>query len=943
MGGGSSELGTATTVVDDGDAAVPSDASFLRALAATPDDVALLPGELVGGQYRIERPLGAGGMGIVYLARDERLGRDVAIKVGSALAAGERARVEREAATLARLTHPNVVVVHQIGDHRGRTFFAMEHVDGGTARAWVAAEARGWRAIVALYAAAGDGLAAAHASGVVHRDFKPDNVLVGRDGRARVADFGIARPAADAEPTDAGVGTDTSRIAGTLAYMPPEQLRGDAVDARADQFAFCAALWEALYRARPFAGDTPDGLARAIAQGPSRPADTRGVPRRLERALRRGLAEDPGARWPSLPALLVALRRAIARIPRLAFAGVAATLTLAGVAVPIALRDGPAPCTDDAAALAPTWNAARAATIAGALDAAGGRGAWTTAGPRVDAYARAWVEAHHAACAATRLTGAASEAMLDRRASCLDGARAQLDAIARRLEAGGRDAAEHATQAVALLPDLAVCADVRALGEQALVPQDPTARAAVAAATAAIATARTDTLWVAKDAEATAARVRALADATRYPPVIADARLLEGHLLVQAGHSARGRAALEDTARYALANHLDVVAAEAYTALARHEAGDARASEARRWLDLASSLWTRIGEPTALGARLANAEATIAFDTGEPPAGLAAVQRQIARLRQVRGADPEDDYLLAQAQNQAGSPDKAARAIAAAIAEVERTGDTPRQIVFTTEAATIALESMHDARALDLGLRALALAEAYHGRDDVHLVEPLEVIGLAAAHLGDDARSRTALDRALALLAAHAPESEQVGIIEYELALQDGLAGRWPGAAAHARRALELEQHRLDPDSPLLAGRYLELGIAERELGHADASSTNLERALAISERGHGELDRETVNARVELSYTRLAQHREADAAALLAGVIERVDTAPEMIPAIAAEAHLAYADAAWRAGGDRARARAHATRARDAYAELGDEYAAQVRAAATWLAAHPP
>src|SRR5207302_1743091 len=182
---------------------------------------------------------------------------------GSAGSAAALARIEREAQALARLSHPNVVVVYEVGLVDGRVFVAMEYVAGGTARSWLRESPRTAREILALYGAAGDGLAAAHAAGIVHRDFKPDNLLVGDDGRPRVADFGLARglydPDAPPEPDRAPLVdvTGTGSIVGTPAYMPPEQLAGAAVDARADQFAFSAALWEALYGARPFPGATP--------------------------------------------------------------------------------------------------------------------------------------------------------------------------------------------------------------------------------------------------------------------------------------------------------------------------------------------------------------------------------------------------------------------------------------------------------------------------------------------------------------------------------------------------------------------------------------------------------------------------------------------------------------------------------------------------------------
>ncbi|HTJ47632.1 MAG TPA: serine/threonine-protein kinase, partial [Kofleriaceae bacterium] len=160
-------------------------------------------GELVDGAYRIEGRIGRGGMGLVYRARDLRLDRDVAIKIGLAMSDGALRRLRREAISIARMSHPNVVVVHEVGEIDGRVFIAMEHVGGGTARSFCA-RARSWREILAMYCAAGDGLAAAHAAGLVHRDFKPDNVLVGEDGRPRVADFGLVRGVAGDD--DAGAG-----------------------------------------------------------------------------------------------------------------------------------------------------------------------------------------------------------------------------------------------------------------------------------------------------------------------------------------------------------------------------------------------------------------------------------------------------------------------------------------------------------------------------------------------------------------------------------------------------------------------------------------------------------------------------------------------------------------------------------------------------------------
>ncbi|MFP2906136.1 protein kinase domain-containing protein [Pyxidicoccus sp. 3LFB2] len=263
------------------------------------------------GPYVLHELLGAGGMGVVYAAEDPRLGRRVALKLLHPLRAGaeseNRTRLLREAQAMARLSHPNVLPVFELGTADGRDFLAMEWVEGTTLGGWLRARERSWREVLELFLAAGAGLAAAHRAGLVHRDFKPANVLVGLDGRPRVTDFGLARQGASAPehvlpgPTDAtGVATLTGAVAGTPAYMSPEQRAGRPVDARSDQYSFCVALHEALHGERP---DRPQ--ARSTASRP--------VPKHVRTALARGLASRPEDRFPSMDALLAALSRAPAR------------------------------------------------------------------------------------------------------------------------------------------------------------------------------------------------------------------------------------------------------------------------------------------------------------------------------------------------------------------------------------------------------------------------------------------------------------------------------------------------------------------------------------------------------------------------------------------------------------------------------------------------------
>ena len=268
------------------------------------------------GRYELRERLGAGAMGVVWRARDPELGRDVAVKELARPSATLTTRLVREARAMAKLNDVHVVSVYDVGVSDGATYIAMELVAGKTLRAWQAGGRRAIAEIVRAYVAAGRGLAAAHAAGIVHRDFKPDNVLVGDDGRVRVTDFGLAGGGFDEGPTGRAEldVSGAAAVIGTPAYMAPEQFAGGHVDARTDQFSFCVALYEALYGERPFDGKTLALLRRSVCEGRVRaaPEHTR-VSRGLRAILRRGMSVRPGDRYPTMEHLLAELGRDRAR------------------------------------------------------------------------------------------------------------------------------------------------------------------------------------------------------------------------------------------------------------------------------------------------------------------------------------------------------------------------------------------------------------------------------------------------------------------------------------------------------------------------------------------------------------------------------------------------------------------------------------------------------
>lgn len=287
-----------------------SEATLVSAMEAGPQPAQT--GEFVArhriGRYEVLQQIGVGGMGVVFAAYDGVLDRQVAIKLVRAdrTDAASQARIVREGRALARLADPNVVAVHEVSTFAGQVFLVMEYVKGTTLRRWSAAGRRDMHEVLAVFQQVGRGLAAAHRQGLVHRDFKPDNVLIGEDGRARVVDFGLVADPSRRDEDEAAAGeagvvaladaqlTFTGAFPGTPAYMAPEQLAGLGADARSDQYSFCVALYEALCGERPVVGASWRG---------------RGVPEWLLATIRRGLAPDPDARWPGMDALLAVLAK----------------------------------------------------------------------------------------------------------------------------------------------------------------------------------------------------------------------------------------------------------------------------------------------------------------------------------------------------------------------------------------------------------------------------------------------------------------------------------------------------------------------------------------------------------------------------------------------------------------------------------------------------------
>ncbi|HVE86942.1 MAG TPA: protein kinase, partial [Myxococcales bacterium] len=396
-------------------------------------------------RFLILGELGRGGMGVVYAAFDPQLDRKVALKLlrpdagaAASLAAGEqRRRLLKEAQALARLSHPHVVRVYEAREVGDQVFVVMELVEGTTLGEWLRERARPWREVLEVFVKAGHGLHAAHRAGLVHRDFKPENVLIGKDGRVLVTDFGLARvesmeqtpgtarPAVTAI-ADPDALTRSGALVGTPAFMAPEQWEGAFADARSDQFSFAVALHLGLYGCRPFDGDRTADLRKAVLSGQVPPAP-RGshVPRWVRRSLLRGLSVTSSDRFPSMAEMLSELSRNPLQRWRAPLAAAAAVLLVAAGAALGAFRTDPRAllCKGAEQKLAGAWDAPRKAAVQQALLQAHSpyaKDVWAGVERTLDDYAAAWVAMQRDACEATRVRGEQSEAMLDLRGQCLE-------------------------------------------------------------------------------------------------------------------------------------------------------------------------------------------------------------------------------------------------------------------------------------------------------------------------------------------------------------------------------------------------------------------------------------------------------------------------------------------------------------------------------------------
>jgi eukaryotic-like serine/threonine-protein kinase len=820
------------------------------------------------GRYVVLQRIGRGGMGVVYAAYDPELDRRVAVKLLTRADHEEtslgRSRLLREAQAMARVSHPNVVAVHDVGTVvdpvRGPVVFvAMELVVGRDLRAWLAERSRSASDVLAAFVQAGQGLLAAHRVGLIHRDFKPANVLVGDDGVVRVGDFGLARrlgaalepsgDRSDRSPIVIDAITRTGAIIGTPAYMAPEQHLGRELDPRADQFGFCVALYEALYGERPFSAKHPVELMMQVTKGELAPTPRNSaVPGWIRRVIVRGLAPEPADRWPDMGTLVRALQRDPARTRRVVGVSAIGAGALATALWVVAAADEPDPCDAAEGEIAGVWGPEQRTAIQHSF--AKSRAPYATdaaayAIERLDLQARAWVDGWVDACAATHVRHEQSDDLLDRRMTCLGHRKVEMGALVETLASADDALVERSAQAVGGLEGVAQCADADALLAAIAPPADEAARAAVEATREELG--RASALELAgrfgQGIEVARAALES-AERTGWRPIEAEALLELAGLEADAGMPAEAMAHFHRAAEVALETGHDDVLVRAWIDLVWHVGMDqADPKQALRWAEYAEAALERVRRPAFLVGNLYAAEGAALWATGDYPASLEKLEQSLA----IREEEDPNAPILANTHIQIGNALIGLGRYSDARTSLQRALAVALTVYGPSHPTTSAAENGLGVVEYHMGefeaaeghyQRAFEIMEGALGPESPNLLFSL-------GNLAEIMRERGKLDealalqrRVLALVQANLPENHRdTGLTVHNIAETLAAKGDTAAALEHYRRALAIREKVHGPDDHYVANTLTGLGDALIAAGNADDAVPVLERALVIRDK----------------------------------------------------------------------------------------------------------
>jgi eukaryotic-like serine/threonine-protein kinase len=774
---------------------------------------------------------------------------------------------------MAKLVHPNVITIFDVGIVEDRIFLAMELIEGTTLSKWRTQTERSWREILEIWRAAGRGLAAAHDAGLVHRDFKPDNVLVGRDGRVVVLDFGLATPLAttrerstvddagdvpiakSAESAAHSVSrvmehvlarsadlTATGAIMGTPAYMAPEQHCGLEVDARADQFAFCVSLYEALCARRPFAGDSLPELAGNVIDGNMQPIPSSvRAPGHVLDAVLRGLRSAPQDRWPSMDMLLAELARDPGRT-RWRIGLAACAIALVGGVLGygwLAEARRVASCADNDAAVGGIWDDAHRERVRAAFErAAGERGLerFRHIDDTLTQYRESWLDRHRQSC----VDGGLYEPL---QAACLDEARAHVEALSTLLENASPEAIDESLQVAAMLPEIERCsADEELLARFPVPPNEEQQRAVaeVRRSLAAIeAVSRAGVIEPLAATEAALARAREIA----YEPLVAETLASHAGALSTHGRIDMAEEHYWQAIATAQRSNHQRIAAEVWSALVFFVAREqARPDEALRWLPVADAA---VDVASSKGLRAAFEANVGSLHLEREDFELAALhyERALALAEKLRGAD---SLSVVNHLNNLGTVHAMRGDVPAAIPFFERAlairalrlGDDHISVAHVLHNLAMShYELDRFDRAQELHERALAIRERALPPEHGDLASSLT--GLAVLHHAAERwdASVPLFERTLAIQRArHDAEHPAIAVAEMNLAMALVELDRYDDALEHARTAVATHRSRSRRTPEPLAQALERLAQIQHRAGDPDAAIESLHEALALRE-----------------------------------------------------------------------------------------------------------
>jgi tetratricopeptide (TPR) repeat protein/tRNA A-37 threonylcarbamoyl transferase component Bud32 len=912
-----------------------------RALLPDPDGVMPRRAGDAIGRYRIVARIGGGMMGEVFAAVDPQLGRKVAIKVlrrdsaadGADDAEDRSTRLLAEAQALARVSHPNVVGIYEVGTVAGHLFIAMELLDGGTLTRWLGL-GRAWRDIVAAFVAAGQGLAAVHAAGMVHRDFKPDNVLVGGDGRMRVTDFGLARISGEPSPPrppardlciETAALTRTGALVGTPRYMAPEQLRGETAKAASDQFAFCVALFEALYGTPPFAGATLSALAQAIAARQIALANPARVPRGLRDVVVRGLSPDVSARHRSMPELLARLQRAThVRRRWLALLPVGVIVAaLAGVQIYRLARRVPG-CDAAAAAMRATWGPATRARFLAQAAPADVDTANATA-RHFDWYVERWGAARDQICR--------PEASADARAAAALGVACLQERTQSFARVSGAVAIEDDD-----LPALDRClqlAKLQASVDRARVVAD------YARLDKTLMQARTDhakEALPAFDALVTDART------VGFGPLLAETLVDDARLRAHSMDYQGARPLLYDAVRVADAagdDPLRVAALIQLVQLSGH--GGVSPDEAETLATLGEAALGRIDDDYAKSLLLGGLESE-RMRLAQYPAARELVLQRLQLERKLYGPESARAAMalqhLGSVERMLGHYRESEQVLRQALAIVDRRGASGSVLatVLLELSSALTWQGKLD-EAVPLSARALAVDEQIFGADSPRLVDPLTRLASAILISGKPDEAHPHFVRALSI--AERKLSSNDGLITnllQTLAWDELERGDLQAADGDARRALGFVEKSHNRYATATAKPLLLLAdVMTRQKRHGEALAA-CDRALAIEEHDLGPSHPDTAYAYMRRGETLLAAGRARESLAPFEHALLLMSKG-DAEPIDRGDLDLGLAKALLATHGDRARVTQLGNDAAANYRDGGVRYGRRPAAAAAFLA----